>query len=556
MGVRRTRSWRALLAAVATVSMLLLPASPGLATPGSTPGQGQPGQGQQGQGQPGQGQPGKPGDGPAGPGAEQAPEPAVWTGVPGTNLAHDSYGYAWPAAPDCDESDVGTGGCVNDGRGFFQGQCTSWVAHRVSQRNGISFTNWYDGVHWGNAVDWKKVARGLEYRADEVPAVGAIGWYARGHVSYVEDVHSDGTVVISEMNTDGHNGFHVVTVTPGGAGWPDKFIHVSDVVPLDYTAPERPQPVKATRLDRGVSLTWQVPADDIGVTGYRVLRNGMPLAEPASPAYVDRQASRGQNYTYSVVAHDAAGNISEAAVAVVSQTEHLPARRLGRFLDATEVSGLSTTVTCGRLGSRRDQRVGCRVRTLDGWTTVRTGREVPWGRAGTRSFLATDTEIWFCRVLPGSRNGCLPLDLTTLSWGFDRVKTADWQPDFPVWVATAHGPARCGVAGDRAGCTVLRDAGWKGPRRAVDALPGDPLSRAFVPVERGVAFCRNVEGRPTCTTLDTKQLEWTRSVRKGHDVPHGRWVSRTTGPALCPVGGGDCRVVSAPGAAAGPARSR
>ena len=56
---------------------------------------------------------------------------------------------------------MGSGGCINDGLGFFQGQCVSWVAFRVAQRNGIDFSNWYQGRHWGSAQFWRKVAKGL-----------------------------------------------------------------------------------------------------------------------------------------------------------------------------------------------------------------------------------------------------------------------------------------------------------------------------------------------------------------------------------------------------------
>ena len=215
------RGWRRPLALVVALTALLLPVSAAFSVPGAPPAA-------------------KPAAQPGQPGApKEKPEP-VWTGVPGTNLAHDTYGYPWPAAPDCDESNVGTGGCVNDGLGFFQGQCTSWVAYRLGQRNGLAFSNWFDGRHWGNASEWSKVAKGLDHVSNKVPAVGAVGWYARGHVSYVEEVNTDGSVVISEMNTDGHNGFVVHTVYPGETSWPDRFLHLADVVPVDLTAPDRP----------------------------------------------------------------------------------------------------------------------------------------------------------------------------------------------------------------------------------------------------------------------------------------------------------------------------
>jgi len=527
------RAWRTPLALLVATAALLVPVSPTLGTPGNPGG---PAQSPARSAGPGQAAPPAAAGQPEAP--AEAPEP-VWTGVPGTNLAHDSYGYPWPAAPDCDESNVGAGGCVNDGVGFFQGQCTSWVAFRLGQRNGIGFTNWFEGRHWGNASEWSRVAKGLDYTSNEVPAVGAVGWYARGHVSYVEEVNTDGSVVISEMNTDGHNGFDVTTVFPGDASWPDRFLHLADVVPVDLSAPGRPEPVAASvgeGGDGGVTLDWVPPADDVGVTGYRVLRNGMPLAETATASYVDRQASPGQAFAYSVVAHDEAGNVSEPGTAVVSQGRAVTSQQQGPFLDggATVVAAGDSTAVCGRLGTVRDQRVGCRLRTLDGWQLVRTGRQVAWGHEDSRAFVPAAGTIWYCRVLPGEpANACLPLDVVTQRWGFDRVDQRGPQPGFASWVTTAPAPTRCGTVGDRATCSVLTERGWRTRAIGLDTRPGDPLSRAFVGTERGTAFCRTVEGRATCTELDVRRLAWGRAAVSRSELPHGRWVSRPAGPTLC-----------------------
>jgi surface antigen len=475
------------------------------------------------------------------------PEPQVWTGYPGTNEAHAEHGYPWPAAPDCDESDVGTGGCVNDGLGFFQGQCTSWVAHRLGQRNGIAFSNWYLGVHWGNASEWAKVARGQGFKPDRVPAEGAVGWYARGHVSYVESVNPDGSIVISEMNTDGHNGFHLTTVAPGGAGWPDRFLHLADVVPVDHTPPARPGDLAAVPAERGVAVTWERPADDLGVTGYTVLRDGIAVAETDTASYVDRQASPGQPYTYAVTAHDAAGNVSEEAAARVSLGVRAPQRLARLFLpdSARLVEAGERTLACGRLGTLGNQRVGCAVRTAAGPAVVRTGRAVPWGTAASQAFLAdAEGRVWFCRSLEarGDASACLPLDVADRTWGYDRIDHARSALTGATWVAGPDGPARCGLRSDRASCSVVTDEGWTAPRRADDARPGDPLSRAFVPTERGVGFCRVVEGRAACTELGG-QARWRRTVAVGEAVAHGRWVSRPAGVSLCPTTDGACRPV-------------
>ena len=206
------------------------------------------------------------------PSAEPSPTPSASPtpsetptpkGAPGTHLAHDVYGYGFPEAPDCNEASLGAD-CVGDDRGFFQGQCTSWVAFRLSQRNGISFSNWYAGRHWGDAVDWAKVAKSIGVKPDRIPGVGAVAWFKRGHVAYVESVNYDGSITLSEMNTDGANGFHFSTLYPSSAGWPDKFLHLHDVVPYDATAPTAPGRPRVVAHQGRVGLSWQRSADASG----------------------------------------------------------------------------------------------------------------------------------------------------------------------------------------------------------------------------------------------------------------------------------------------------
>ena len=231
-----------------------------------------------------------------------------WVGVFGTHVAA-GYGYPYAAAPDCNEGSLGAG-CVGDSRGFLQGQCTSWVAYRLAMRNGLSFSNWYAGRHWGNASEWGKVAKRIGYKPDKTPAIGAIGWYKRGHVSYVEDVYSGGTILISEMNTDGHNGFHFTTVSPGMSGYPDKFIHLDDVVPVDTTPPTEPTDVRAAAHRGRTGLTWRASSDAFGVAGYRVFRNGVRLATIRGTRYRDNNPPAGLTAVYQVVAFDSSGHTS------------------------------------------------------------------------------------------------------------------------------------------------------------------------------------------------------------------------------------------------------
>ena len=116
---------------------------------------------------------------------------------------------------------------------FYQGQCTSWVAYRLNELNGVAFNDSFDGQHWGDATNWGTAAEDAGIAVSGTPAVGSVAWYAGspgdddGHVAYVEQVLSSTSVVISEMNYDFDNGFRVRTITTS-SGWPTDFIHIKD----------------------------------------------------------------------------------------------------------------------------------------------------------------------------------------------------------------------------------------------------------------------------------------------------------------------------------------
>ena len=84
------------------------------------------------------------------------------------------------------------------GNGYVPGYCTWYAANRVSVPN-----------NWGNANTWDNRARSTAgWTVSSVPVAGAIfqtdlGW--AGHVGIVEEIYSDGTMLVSDMN--GFSGF-------------------------------------------------------------------------------------------------------------------------------------------------------------------------------------------------------------------------------------------------------------------------------------------------------------------------------------------------------------
>ena len=481
-----------------------------------------------------------------------------WVGVFGTHAAA-GYGYPYPAAPDCNEASLGAG-CVGDSRGFLQGQCTSWVAYRMAMRNGLSFSNWYAGMHWGNASEWRKVAKKIGHQPDNYPAVGAIGWYKRGHVSYVEDVYSNGTILISEMNTDGHNGFHFATVSPGMSSYPDKFIHLDDVVPVDTTPPTEPTDVRASAHRGRTGLSWRASSDVFGVAGYRVFRNGVRLATIRGTRYRDNNPPAGLTAVYQVVAFDAAGHASRPGrVAVLPGTESA---------DRAWVPTAAGPALCGRAGHARRQRLGCRLLVDGGWRAVELSRTTMWGEPSTRAFLPSpDGSVSYCRAIgrKALALSCTALDPDARTWGADR--TSGRVPRLAsdaTWVTTPSGPARCGLTGTvrrpTATCTVLTITGWH-TRSTVGRVPrGGQDGRAFLTTQNGaIAFCRWLPAgrgaRSACVDLDPFSLTWGID-RVSRRLPAGApayptWVAASAGPAACwspsAERRGACRVLTTTG---------
>lgn len=126
--------------------------------------------------------------------------------------------------------------------GMFAGHnCTNYVAYRFVNRGMPNQRPWNGD---GNASNWGVA---MAAKTNGTPVRGAVAWWAAnrspagptGHVAYVEQVNSDGSIVISEDNWGGD--FHWKIITPDGSGWPSGFIHIND----DPQGPANQDPIGA-----------------------------------------------------------------------------------------------------------------------------------------------------------------------------------------------------------------------------------------------------------------------------------------------------------------------
>ena len=97
---------------------------------------------------------------------------------------------------------------------------------------------------------------------------------------------------------------------------------LSVTTPADSVAPTSPGSLHANAGNGTVQLTWNASTDEVGVTGYRIRRNGnpTPIATVSGLTHTDTGLSNGTAYGYDVRAIDAAGNESVAATITATPT--------------------------------------------------------------------------------------------------------------------------------------------------------------------------------------------------------------------------------------------
>jgi chitodextrinase len=102
------------------------------------------------------------------------------------------------------------------------------------------------------------------------------------------------------------NSFSFSASTGGGGG--------------DTQPPTTPANLAVTgTTSNSASLSWSPSSDNVGVTGYVVSRNGTQVGTPSGTSFTDTGLSASTQYSYTVRARDAAGNLS-AATGPVSAT--------------------------------------------------------------------------------------------------------------------------------------------------------------------------------------------------------------------------------------------
>ncbi|RZS92199.1 fibronectin type III domain-containing protein [Aquimarina brevivitae] len=137
------------------------------------------------------------------------------------------------------------------------------------------------------------------------------------------DVYQDGTVIATVTNTSldvngltpdtSYDYFVIATDAAGNESAASNTITITTDAP-DTQAPSAPTNLSASNTTANTTdLTWDAATDNIGVSEYRILQDGIVVNTTASTAVTITDLAPETTYSFTVVAVDAAGNISPAS---------------------------------------------------------------------------------------------------------------------------------------------------------------------------------------------------------------------------------------------------
>jgi chitodextrinase len=178
-----------------------------------------------------------------------------------------------------------------------------------------------DGDNWnvwtGQQTSWKIISYVLN--------PGGTSFSNLDAKALIEDAVSRGSLNSSNYLIDAEAGFEI---WQGGQGlgtnsfsWSATAGSSSGGGGGDTTPPSTPANLAVTGTTASsVGLSWSPSTDNVGVTGYNVYRGSTLVGSTAGTTFTDTGLAASTQYSYTVKAFDAAGNLSAASSAVSATT--------------------------------------------------------------------------------------------------------------------------------------------------------------------------------------------------------------------------------------------
>lgn len=92
-------------------------------------------------------------------------------------------------------------------------------------------------------------------------------------------------------------------------------------LPSDTQPPTIPTNISGVATPNSILLSWSASTDNIGISGYKIFRNGNEIGTSGANTYFDIGLAANTSYSYRISAYDAAGNNSaQSAIFSIATT--------------------------------------------------------------------------------------------------------------------------------------------------------------------------------------------------------------------------------------------
>ncbi|MFC7613150.1 fibronectin type III domain-containing protein [Actinokineospora soli] len=345
-------------------------------------------------------------------------DPSTPTGFQSTGTSENSIGLEWVASTD---NVAVTGYVVSYGSETVEVEGTSTTITGLTADTEYSFTVVAkDAAGNTSGAAGPVVARtakapdrdgptkptGLEVTAKTQSSI-TLGWLPStdnvGVTGY--DVVSGGAVVKTvtgtEATIDGLTPDTAYTYTVVAKDAADNKSAPSDPVTArtdkapDTQDPTAPGNLRATDATAdSIALAWNESSDNVAVTEYEVFQNGTSLGKVTGTTKLVTGLSADTEYTFTVVAYDAAGNDSTPSAPLKARTAKAPDTQKPTAPGTPTVTGTSPTSISLTWGASTDDTAVTGYEVRNGATVVATVT----GTSATVANLTPDTEYTFTVV--------------------------------------------------------------------------------------------------------------------------------------------------------------
>lgn len=122
-------------------------------------------------------------------------------------------------------------------------------------------------------------------------------------------------------------------------------VQMGSAEPVDNCSPTVPGRLRlVSKTTDTVTLIWDASTDNVAVTGYEVLRNGILAGTATELGYSDTGLLAGTSYQYTVRARDGAGNRSAASLELIVITDADPVPETPVFVRGINFNGPAVTI--------------------------------------------------------------------------------------------------------------------------------------------------------------------------------------------------------------------